>query len=95
MANEIFTVVIAVVLAVSVGLIAWTAAKVVALGEKVSEHGNQIVDLASRIGKLETAALLAATIPGKLDVLNERIADVQKSLERVEKELKGGGARKP
>lgn len=68
----------------SVGLLCWLGAKLVGLGELVSMHGNQIVDIGNRVVRLETAALAAAQIPGQLAVLDEKLSNVQKSQTRVE-----------
>lgn len=83
----ILQIVSAVILAMSVGLLCWLAAKVVGLAELVSMHGNQIVDIGKRVEKLETAALLAATVPGKLDVLTTQLVDLKEGQSRIEKHL--------
>ena len=83
-AGTIYTVVEAVILGVSVCMLAWTSAKLIAVGETVSMHGNQIVDLSKRTEKLETATLLSATMPGKLDTMNVRLDAIIENQRRIE-----------
>lgn len=68
-------------------LLAWGLAKLVGMGEMVSLHGNQVVDLSKRIEKLETAALLSATVPGKLDTIAERVLNLVDGQKRIERHL--------
>lgn len=86
-AGTIYTVVEAVILGMSVCMLAWTSAKLVTIGELVSMHGNQIVDMGRRIEKLETAALVSATMPGKLETMSARMDNIIESQKRIEKLL--------
>jgi nitric oxide reductase large subunit len=83
----VFSVVEAIILAMSVGLLCWLAAKVVGLAELVSMHGTQVIDIQQRVGKLETAALLAATVPGKLDTITAHIEALKEGQLRIENSL--------
>lgn len=83
-AGTIYTVVEAVVLAISVILVGWTANKCIWISEIVSMHGNQIVDVSRRVDKLEAAALLSATVPGRIDALNARMDAFAEGQKRIE-----------
>lgn len=85
MTPSIFNVIEAIIVAMSVGLLCWLAAKVVGLAELVSMHGNQIVDIASRVNRLETAVLVAAQTPGKLEAVAVRLDHLMEGQRRFER----------
>lgn len=86
-AGTVYTIVEAVVLGMSVCMLAWTTAKLVTLGEIVSAHTNELQAAGRRIEKLETAALLSATLPGKIDTLASRVENLLEGQHRIEKLL--------
>jgi hypothetical protein len=83
----IYNVVESVVLGMSVVMLAWVANKTIAQGEIIAGQHNQLVDVRSRIEKLETATLAAAATPGKLEAVSVRLDNLASGQDRIEKLL--------
>lgn len=80
--NVIYNVVMAVVLAMSVGLTSWTATKVIYLGEIVSSQQVEIVQNSSRLDILEKFG--SRTLESHISSDDSRVADIKVRLDKLE-----------
>ena len=88
----IFNAVIAALLVSASALITWTASEVISQGKILAVHTNAVVDLGKRVEKLETGALLAATMPGKLETMAARMDNIIEGQRRIESLLEAHAA---
>ena len=61
-----------------------TVGTVIDQGKTIEVHRSNIIDIGKRVDRLETAALLWASTPGKLEAIAARLDSIKEGQQRVE-----------